>query len=116
MLSGKTTADNLQSYQWFDNAESTLKHLRANKKGTRYWLDFDLDAPAWWKAGDREIHLPEITPETIGPARPGFFDDKRAVVNYYEEMKGRLNYYFGKVNYLSLQQLLMDFELNFDNN
>ena len=26
MLSGKTTVDNLQSYQWFDNAESNLKH------------------------------------------------------------------------------------------
>ena len=32
MLNGKTTVDNLQSYQWFDNAESNLKHLRANQK------------------------------------------------------------------------------------
>ena len=100
MLNGKTTVDNLQSYQWFDNAESNLKHLRANQKGTRHYLDFDIDVPAWWKAGNREIHLPEITPETIGPARPEFFDDKIASVNYYEEMKDRLNYYFGKGNYV----------------
>lgn len=50
MLNGKTTVDNLQSYQWFDKAESNLKHLRANQKGTRYWLDFDIDVPAWFKA------------------------------------------------------------------
>lgn len=100
MLDGKTTVDNLHSYQWFGNAESTIKHLKANQKGSKYWMDFDLDVPAWWKAGDREIHLPEITPETIGPARPEFFDDKRASVNYYEEMKDRLNYYFGKGNYV----------------
>ena len=49
MLNGKTTIDNLQSYQWFDKAESNLKHLRANQKGTRYWLDFDIDVPAWFK-------------------------------------------------------------------
>ena len=49
MLNDKTTVDNLQSYQWFDKAESNLKHLRANQKGTRYWLDFDIDVPAWFK-------------------------------------------------------------------
>ena len=50
MLNGKTTVDNLQSYQWFDKAESNLKHLRANQKGTRHYLDFDIDVPAWFKA------------------------------------------------------------------
>ena len=49
MLNGKTTVDNLQSYQWFDNAENNLKHLRANQKGTRHWLDFDIDVPSWFK-------------------------------------------------------------------
>ena len=49
MLNGKTTVDNLQSYQWFDKAESNLKHLRANQKGTRHWLDFDIDVPSWFK-------------------------------------------------------------------
>ena len=49
MLCGKTTVDNLQSYQWFGNAENNLKHLKANQKGTRYWLDFDIDVPKWFK-------------------------------------------------------------------
>ena len=49
MLNSKTTVDNLQSYQWFDKAESNLKHLRANQKGTRHWLDFDIDVPSWFK-------------------------------------------------------------------
>ena len=49
MLGGKTTVDNLHSYQWFGNAENNLKHLKANQKGTRYWLDYDIDVPAWFK-------------------------------------------------------------------
>ena len=57
MLNGKTTVDNLQSYQWFDNAESNLKHLRANQKGTRYWLDFDIDVPKWFKEDIRYISV-----------------------------------------------------------
>lgn len=52
MLSGKTTIDNLQSYQWFGNAENNLKHLKANQKGSRYWMDFDIDVPKWFKSDD----------------------------------------------------------------
>ena len=48
-LGGKNLLDDLQSYQWFGNAESTIKHLRANQKGSRYWMDFDIDVPAWFK-------------------------------------------------------------------
>ena len=49
MLNGKTTAENYQSYQWFGNAESNIKHLKANQKGSRYWMDFDIDVPKWFK-------------------------------------------------------------------
>ena len=49
MLDGKTIVDNLHSYQWFGNAENNIKHLKANQKGTRYWLDFDIDVPKWFK-------------------------------------------------------------------
>ena len=70
MLNGKTTADNLQSYQWFDKAESNLKHLRANQKGTRYWLDFDIDVPAWFK------------------------------VSYYDQLKTLLTEAYGLKNYV----------------
>ena len=70
MLNGKTTVDNLQSYQWFDNAENNLKHLRANQKGTRYWLDFDIDVPAWFK------------------------------VSYYDQLKTLLTEAYGLKNYV----------------
>ena len=87
MLNGKTTVDNLQSYQWFDNAESNLKHLRANQKGTRYWLDFDLDVPAWFKnTKDQDVYAP--------PKATHF------IKGYYKQMIDYLNEYFGKGNYV----------------
>ena len=87
MLNGKTTADNLQSYQWFDNAESNLKHLRANQKGTRYWLDFDIDVPAWFKnTKDQDVYAP--------PKATHF------ITGYYKQMIDYLNEAFGKGNYV----------------
>ena len=87
MLNGKTTVDNLQSYQWFDNAESNLKHLRANQKGTRYWLDFDLDVPAWFKnMKDQDVYAP--------PKATHF------ITGYYKQMIDYLNEAFGKGNYV----------------
>ena len=49
LLSGHTHIDMVQQYQWFGNAEGTLKHLKANQKGSRYWMDFDIDVPQWFK-------------------------------------------------------------------
>ena len=87
MLNGKTTVDNLQSYQWFDNAESNLKHLRANQKGTRYWLDFDLDVPKWFKdTKDQDVYAP--------PKATHF------IAGYYKQMIDYLNEAFGKGNYV----------------
>ena len=87
MLNGKTTVDNLQSYQWFDNAESNLKHLRANQKGTRYWLDFDIDVPAWFKnTKDQDVYAP--------PKATHF------ITSYYKQMIDYLNEAFGKGNYV----------------
>lgn len=87
MLNGKTTVDNLQSYQWFDNAESNLKHLRANQKGTRHYLDFDLDVPAWFKnTKDQDVYAP--------PKATHF------IKGYYEQMVDYLNEAFGKGNYV----------------
>lgn len=61
MLNGKTTADNLQSYQLFGNLENNLKHFKANCKGSSYWLDYDLDVPEWFKRKYYEelIHIIE---------------------------------------------------------
>ena len=87
MLNGKTTVDNLQSYQWFDNAESNLKHLRANQKGTRYWLDFDIDVPTWFKnTKDQDVYAP--------PKATHF------ITGYYKQMIDYLNEDFGKGNYV----------------
>lgn len=87
MLNGKTTVDNLQSYQWFDNAEGNLKHLRANQKGTRYWLDFDLDVPKWFKdTKDKDVYAPTKATHFIK--------------GYYEQMIDYLNEDFGKGNYV----------------
>ena len=75
MLGGKTTIDNLHSYQWFGNAENNLKHLKANQKGNRYWLDFDIDVPTWFKTDDTKH-------------------------NYYKRMISYLDNDFGKGNYV----------------
>jgi len=51
MLGGKTTADNIQSFQAFGNIESNVKHLKAQCKGSSYWIDYDIDVPKWFKEG-----------------------------------------------------------------
>lgn len=60
MLNGKTTIDNLQSYQMFGNLENNLKHFKAQCKGARYWTDYDLDVPSWWR-DDKTIYDSMIT-------------------------------------------------------
>ena len=85
MLGGKTTSNNLQSYQMFGNLENNLKHFKANQKGTRYWLDFDIDVPKWFKAG------------TLYP-KDGYKPDNG--FDCYQDMKSQLNGFFGKGNYI----------------
>ena len=92
MLNGKTTAENYQSYQWFGNAESTIKHLKANKKGSRYWMDFDIDVPKWFRTNDKKVMK-----------HPGFqFRDRGVcsiVTTYYGAMIHELENRFGKGEY-----------------
>ena len=76
-LNGKSVSDNYQSYQWFGKAENAIKHLRANQKGTRYWLDFDIDVPKWFKEGKN-------------------YEDK----SYYHVLLTLLDAYFKKGNYV----------------
>lgn len=49
LLNGKTMIDVLQTYQTFGNLESSVKHAKANCKGSVYWLDYDIDVPSWFK-------------------------------------------------------------------
>ena len=109
MLNGKTVADNYQSYQWFGNAESTIKHLKANKKGSRYWMDFDIDTPKWFK----ENKLPELKFVNCIKYIPSKnYEDwvselmkiqgKTCIqdVSYMEGLRAMLNITFGKGNYV----------------
>lgn len=83
MLGGKTIINNLQSYQWFGNAENNLKHLKANQKGTRYWLDYDIDVPKWFKENS---HVCE--------------EDTSSCSFYFDELKYQFTQAFGKGNYV----------------
>lgn len=93
MLGGKTTVDNLQSYQWFGRADTNIKHLKANCKGTKYWMDFDIDVPKWFKDSK----------ESYSEENLKLFEDlTRLEFMYspYTEMISLLNRYFGKGNYV----------------
>jgi len=84
MLNGKTTIDNLQSYQWFGRADSNIKHLKASCKGSKYWMDFDIDVPAWWKTNSFEE-------DTV---------NGKQTVSYFDRMKEIFDCYYGKGNYV----------------
>ena len=91
MLNGKTTNENYQSYQWFGNAESNIKHLKANQKGSRYWMDFDIDVPAWFKKSK------EAYDKGFMYAPP---KASHCIYGWYEQMIQFLNEDFGKGNYI----------------
>lgn len=99
MLNGKQLDSNLQSYQVFGNLESSIKHLKANCKGTNYWLDYDVDVPAWFKEGRVEAG------ETVTP---------------YQELTDVFDHYYGKGNYVVVDTgggyhvLVRTFKIMFD--
>lgn len=108
MLGGKTTIDNLQSYQWFGNAESNLKHLKANQKGTRYWLDFDIDVPKWFKVkqlADKDAlisHFDGVNKKYRLKHDHDLVDIAifTSCATYYESLVALLNYFYKKGNYV----------------
>jgi len=85
MLNGKSLSDNLQSYQTYGNIESAVKHLKANCKGSSYWMDYDIDVPAWFKT-------PQISAD-LNTGQP-------FSINYYEQMLEVFNKWYGKKNYV----------------
>lgn len=84
MLNGKDLNTNLQSYQVFGNLESTVKHLKANCKGSNFWLDYDIDVPKWFKDGSEFVNDNDYTEE----------------VDYYDKLKNVFTKYYGKGNYV----------------
>jgi len=107
MLNGKEVSDNYQSFQWFGKAESTIKHLKANQKGSRYWLDFDCDVPSWFKADlilDKSHLIPyfeEVNKERKAKKKStvdtSIFENS---LDYYDALTALLNYIYGKGNYV----------------
>lgn len=82
LLSGKKVEEMLQHYQVFGNLENNVKHFKANQKGTRYWMDFDIDVPQWFKD------------ETKGDKfEVSFF-------SYFQQLKNVFTNTFGKGNYV----------------
>ncbi len=79
MLNGKDLSTNLQSYQSFSNIESNVKHARAHCKGSVYWLDFDIDVPAWFKFTE------------VGIVHP---------LHYFAKLKEVFDAHYGQGNYL----------------
>ena len=55
----------LTGYRWFTNASNRIKHLQANVKGSRYWLDYDIDVPKWFKEKYYE-HLCNVFTDRFG--------------------------------------------------
>lgn len=80
MLGGKLTEDVLHGYQWFGNFENNIKHLKATCKGSRYWMDFDIDVPKWFKTGQ--------------------YVDEGYERSYYADLVSLLSETFGKGNYI----------------
>lgn len=71
LLNGKTMIDVLQTYQTFGNLESSVKHAKANCKGSVYWLDYDIDIPSWFKGAlgvrsEYEEQLLDLLADTYG--------------------------------------------------
>ena len=97
MLIGKTTKDNYQSYQWFRNAESTIKHLKANCKGSRYWMDFDIDVPKWFKdAHSEKVGVRDYAHNEKWQGKSGY----ESYMRFYLKLKKELSNTFGKGNYV----------------
>lgn len=82
-LNGKTIEDCITAYRWFTNLSNRVKHLQANQKGTRYWLDYDIDVPKWFKEKEYE-------------SKNGLFSEKE----YQEALFRLFTNTFGKGNYV----------------
>lgn len=97
MLNGKAVSDNYQSFQWFGKAESTIKHLKANQKGSRYWMDFDIDVPAWFRQTEQS-GFDKLDHDKVPTGLCDVWVMETS--KYYKEMLEKLNTRFGKGNYV----------------
>ena len=56
-LNGKEVEDCFTGYRWYTNMSARVKHLQANQKGSVYYMDYDIDVPAWWKENKVNLNL-----------------------------------------------------------
>lgn len=80
-LSGKMNDDIYAQFQWFGKADSNIKHYKAQCKGSKYWMDFDIDVSKWFKG--------------IGKA-----DRDHRAFNYQQLLFNIFTETFGKGNYV----------------
>lgn len=101
LLNGKSTTETLHAYQAFGNLENNLKHFKAHCKGSRYWMDFDIDVPEWFKTGTF-IVPPTVTTEFGNFLKDPHICSSEEMINssYVKAMKANLNRLFGKGNYI----------------
>ena len=107
-LSGKMNDDIYAQFQWFGKADSNIKHYKAQCKGSKYWMDFDIDVPKWFKEKkitDKTNLVPHF--EAINKNYKAFmnkplldtkiFDD---CVTYYDGLIALFDYFYHKGNYV----------------
>lgn len=87
-----------QLYQSFGNIDSDIKHFRAQCKGTSYWMDFDIDVPAWFRKPEFNDTTYDYLLEKGLPA--GSIFTVAQCPKYYRQMIEKLNARFGKGNYV----------------
>lgn len=97
LLSGKSVSEMLQHYQVFGNLENNVKHFKANQKGTRYWMDFDIDVPQWFKdAHSEKVGVRDYALNNAWQGKSGY----ESYMRFYLKLKEELNNTFGKGNYV----------------
>lgn len=96
VTNGKTWHELGQLYQGLGNLDSDIKHFRAQCKGTSYWMDFDVDVPAWFR-DDKIITEVDQDVHTDGHIHLRAYTQRN---KYYKQMIEKLNARFGKGNYV----------------
>lgn len=97
----------LPQFQCFGNVEDHIKHARAKCKGSVYWMDFDIDVPAWFKPMDKAEESvrfmnfadehPSMTCGDIVKEWSKFIEKRN---KYYNSLLEKLNNRFGKGKYV----------------
>lgn len=97
-------SDVLPIYQNFSNLDGNIKHYKAQCKGSVYWMDYDIDVPAWFKNA-YDVHGVEcFTMNENGVyEETNYYKSKTCLLisyPYYKLLAKLLKEKFGKGNYV----------------